>query len=87
MPVPRVIAREFAQARRAAVKRNADGVKKRRLARTRGAADGKKATRGIRGIFKIDRPVALERIDVLNAYFEDSHAASPSLRTIVRISA
>ncbi|MNQ82467.1 hypothetical protein D3C85_975180 [compost metagenome] len=65
-----------AHARRAVVERQADGVQQGGLAGAGGAGDGEEAVTGEGLAGEVDLPLALQRIEVLQAQAEDLHAGS-----------
>jgi len=72
-----VAAADAVKARRLVIERQADGIEQGGLARTRGSGDGKQAVVGKGGDGEVHLPLALERVQVLQAQFENSHAAAP----------
>ena len=72
-----VAAADAVEARRLVIERKADGIEQRGLASARGSGDGKQAVVGKGGSGEVDVPLALERVQVLQPQFENSHAAAP----------
>ncbi|MPM58438.1 hypothetical protein SDC9_105269 [bioreactor metagenome] len=72
-----VAAADAVEPGRLVIERKADGIEQCGLASARGAGDGKQAVVDKRGCGEVDVPLALERVQVLQPQFENSHAAAP----------